>query len=80
MSSSIAPPVVDIRKLGACAERKAHVLAAFDQLGRGESLIVVNDHVPRGLRVHFDEQRPGQFSWSPLEEGPQTFRVQIEHL
>jgi len=80
MSTSIAPPVVDIRQLGPCAERKAIALAMFDALGRGESLIVVNDHLPRGLRAHFDEQRPGLFSWSPLEEGPHTFRVQIERL
>jgi uncharacterized protein (DUF2249 family) len=52
----------------------------FDALARGESLIVVNDHLPHGLRVHFDEQRPGLFSWSSLEEGPRTFRIQIERL
>jgi uncharacterized protein (DUF2249 family) len=80
MTTSIEPPVVDIRQLGPCAERKAIVLAMFDELGRGESLIVVNDHLPRGLRAHFDEQRPGRFSWSPLEEGPHTFRVKIERL
>ncbi len=73
-------PTIDIRQLGACADRKACVLAAFDALGCGESLIVVNDHLPRGLKVHFDEQRPGLFSWRSLEEGPTTFRVQIEHL
>jgi uncharacterized protein (DUF2249 family) len=80
MSTTTSPPVVDIRQLGPCAERKACVLAAFDALGRGESLIVVNDHLPRGLRTHFDEQRPGLFAWRPLEDGPSTFRVQIERL
>jgi len=80
MRTSIAPPVVDIRQLGACAERKALVLARFDALARGESLVVVNDHLPRGLRTHFDEHRPGLFSWSSLEEGPHTFRIQIERL
>ena len=80
MSTTTAPPVVDIRQLGPCVERKACVLAVFDPLGRGESLIVVNDHLPRGLRTHFDEQRPGLFTWRELEDGPCTFRVQIERL
>ena len=80
MTTMAAPPVIDIRQLGPCTERKACVLAAFDALARGESLIVVNDHLPRGLRAHFDEQRAGLFAWRRLEEGPDTFRIQIEHL
>jgi uncharacterized protein (DUF2249 family) len=79
-TTATAPRVVDIRQLGPCVERKACVLAAFDALGPGESLIVVNDHLPRGLRAHFDEQRPGRFEWRMIEEGPDTFRVQITHL
>ena len=80
MSTKVAAAVVDIRQLGPCVERKAHVLAAFDALARGESLVVVNDHLPRGLRVHFDEHRPGRFAWRPLEEGPDVFRVEIERI
>ena len=80
MSTTMAPPVLDIRQLGACVERMACVLAAFDALQRGQSLIVVNDHLPRGLRAHFDEQRPGMFAWRPLEEGPHVFRVEIERI
>ena len=81
MTTTTAPMLtIDIRQLGPCTERKAHVLEAFDRLGPGESLIVVNDHLPRGLRTHFDELRSGLFSWRPIEEGPHTFRVQIERL
>ena len=32
MSTTTAPTTIDIRQLGACAERKARVLAAFDAL------------------------------------------------
>jgi uncharacterized protein (DUF2249 family) len=56
------------------------VLAAFDALSPGESLVVVNDHLPRGLRIHFDEQRPGLFEWRMIEEGPHVFRARIERL
>jgi uncharacterized protein (DUF2249 family) len=77
MSITSATPVIDIRAMGACVERKASVLAAFDRLESGESLIVVNDHLPRGLHIHFEEQRPGLFRWHSLENGPDTFRIEI---
>ncbi len=70
-------PLVDIRALGPCVERKAHVLSAFDALPSGESLVVVNDHLPNGLRRHLEEQRPGAFAWTILEDGPEVFRVEI---
>ena len=68
---------VDIRALGPCVERKAHVLSLFDSLASGESLVVVNDHMPNGLRRHFDELRAGGFEWSVLEAGPEVYRVEI---
>ena len=75
--SSTTSPTVDIRRLGACVDRKAAVLAAFDALARGESLVVVNDHMPNGLLRHFEERRPDAFGWKALESGPVVFRVEI---
>ena len=75
--SSTTSATVDIRQLGACVDRKAAVLAAFDALARGECLVVVNDHMPNGLLRHFEEHRPGAFAWKPLEAGPVVFRVEI---
>jgi len=40
-------------------------------------MVVVNDHVPNGLRRHFEEHRPGAFEWAALEQGPEVFRVEI---
>jgi uncharacterized protein (DUF2249 family) len=78
MSSPVASPrSVDIRVLGPCVERKAHVLSLFDALACGESLVVVNDHLPNGLRRHLDELRAGAFEWTLLEGGPEVFRVEI---
>jgi uncharacterized protein (DUF2249 family) len=76
-STTTAIRTVDIRCLGACADRKAHVLASFDALAVGQSLVVVNDHMPNGLRRHFDECRSGAFLWTPVQEGPEVFRVEI---
>jgi uncharacterized protein (DUF2249 family) len=78
MSSTAAPTrTVDIRCLGTCTDRKAHVLDTFDGLTQGESLVVLNDHLPNGLLRHFEEQRPGAFRWTLLESGPAVFRVEI---
>jgi uncharacterized protein (DUF2249 family) len=71
---------IDIRLLGPCADRKASVLAAFDALPAGGSLAVVNDHMPNGLRSHFEERRPASFAWKVLEAGPAVFRVEITRL
>lgn len=76
-STSTEPRTIDIRVLGACADRKAAVLATFDALERGECVRVVNDHLPNGLRRHFEEHRPGAFEWAVLEPGPEVFRVEI---
>ena len=75
--SSTMTTTVDIRRLGACTDRKAAVLATFDALARGESLVVVNDHLPNGLLRHFEEHRPGAFAWTLVEPGPDVFRVEI---
>ena len=74
---AVTPDTVDIRTLGGCADRKACVLSRFDALASGDSIVVINDHLPRGLLAHFEEQRPNRFEWTPLEEGPVVFRVQI---
>jgi len=76
-SPALAARSVDIRRLGPCVERKALVLKTFDALEEGESVDVINDHLPRGLLVHFEEQRPGQFAWVMVESGPEVFRVRI---
>ena len=76
-ASAVSPRSVDIRVLGPCVERKAHVLSVFDGLAVGESLTVVNDHLPNGLRRHFDELRAGAFDWTVVEGGPEVFRVEI---
>jgi uncharacterized protein (DUF2249 family) len=76
-SPTVAARHVDIRTLEGCVNRKACVLESFDALAEGESVEVINDHLPRGLLLHFEELRPGRFDWTALENGPETFRVRI---
>jgi len=69
--------VLDIRVLDGCVNRKAFVTESFDALAPGASLVVVNDHLPRGLQLHLEQERPGLFDWSLLQDGPQTWQVRI---
>jgi uncharacterized protein (DUF2249 family) len=79
-TGSTTAETIDIRLLGACADRKARVLAAFDALAPGAGLFVVNDHMPNGLRAHLEALRPGAFEWRVLEAGPVLFRVEIARV
>ena len=68
--------VVDTREGGraSCADL---VGRAFDDLPAGGRFVLVADHDPRPLHYMFDAERPGQSSWSPLEEGPHLWKVVV---
>lgn len=59
-------------------ERHAHIFSTFEGLAVGQALQIVNDHDPRPLRYQFDDRKAGQFDWSYVESGPQTWRVNIK--
>lgn len=49
----------------------------FDALDNGEGFIINNDHDPKPLYYQLLGERGNTFSWKYLEEGPETWRVQI---
>lgn len=53
------------------------IFQTFDSLAAGQSFILVNDHDPKPLYYQFQNERPGQFAWEYLEQGPEVWRVQI---
>lgn len=53
------------------------IFATFDALPQGGAFVLVNDHDPRPLRYQFDIERPSQFEWDYLEQGPEVWRVRI---
>ena len=53
------------------------IFSAFDSLLVGESLVLVNDHEPRPLRLEFEELRPGRFSWVPHNISSDHWEVEI---
>ena len=53
------------------------IFETFDTLNPGEAMLLINDHDPRPLSFQFQIERPGQFTWDYIEQGPETFRVKI---
>lgn len=67
---------VDVREI---PPRNRHplIFQTFDALDEGEAFELVNDHDPKPLYYQFLHERPEQFTWDYLEEGPTTWRVAI---
>lgn len=67
---------IDVREI---LPRQRHplIFQTFDTLGVGESFMLVNDHDPKPLFYQFSAERTGRFTWEYMEEGPETWRVQI---
>lgn len=57
--------------------RHMKIFQIFDDLKPGAAFILVNDHDPKPLYYQFLHERPEQFSWDYLEEGPEDWRVRI---
>jgi len=70
------PPSLDVRGL-APASRDAAVLAAFDRLLPGDTLLLVNAVDPRDVLGLLRHQRKGRFEWSPTRPQPGTCVVEI---
>jgi regulator of cell morphogenesis and NO signaling len=59
------------------AERVPRILAVFDALSPGESFEFVSGVPPRRLLAQFQNERKGLFEWSPLEQGPEVWRIEL---
>lgn len=67
---------LDVRPL-APAQRHERIFSAYEALRSGTAFVLVNDHDPKPLYYQFAAEHPGQFSWDPVESGPQVWRVRI---
>lgn len=68
--------ILDIRPLPP-AQRHPLIFDRFEALASGESFILINDHNPKPLYYQFQAERPGEFTWEYLEEGPEAWRVRV---
>ena len=67
---------LDVREI-VPRDRHPLIFETFDSLAVDEALELVNDHDPKPLYYQFLHERPDQFDWEYLEEGPTTWRVAI---
>ena len=78
MSSSVdAPEVLDCGRMTASALRDA-VLEAFDSLAPGERFRLVGTQPATAALEALRRERRGAFEWSPVHEGPSSWRVDVE--
>lgn len=67
---------VDVRETPP-AQRHPLIFGTFEDLAVGEQFQLVNDHDPKPLFYQFSAERPGEFTWDYVEQGPQVWRVTI---
>lgn len=67
---------VDARKYEP-REKHAVIFETFNDLKKGESMELINDHDPKPLHYQFLAEYEGQFQWEYLEQGPEIWRVSI---
>ncbi len=59
------------------ARRHALIFDTYDGLDAGHGFVLVNDHDPKPLYYQFAAEHPGQFTWDPIEQGPEVWQVRI---
>ncbi len=72
-------PALEVRHL-APAERHRVIFESYFALQPGTAFMLVNDHDPKPLYYQLAAEHPGEFSWEPVEEGPEVWRVRIGRL
>ena len=68
--------ILDVREIPP-RDRHPKIFGILDSLPTGDSLVLVNDHDPVPLRYQLEATRPGHFSWTVVEDGPETWRIEI---
>ena len=59
------------------AERHRVIFEKWFGLAPGTGYVLINDHDPKPLYYQFAAEHAGQFTWDPIEEGPDVWRVRI---
>ncbi len=76
MNQTTLPPVAHFGTDLTPAEVAARALEAFDALDPGEKVTLELSRPPRGLLARFQEERKGQFDWTPVLEGPGAWQIE----
>jgi uncharacterized protein (DUF2249 family) len=62
------------------ARRHQLIFETYAALAPGESFDLVNDHDPKPLYYQLAAEHTGEFDWTPLEAGPERWRVRIGRI
>ncbi len=58
-------------------DRHPLIFKTFDELEKGGTVSLANDHDPKPLYYSLLHEREGQFEWEYLEQGPTVWKVRI---
>src|SRR5690554_5087706 len=53
------------------AERHRIIFEQWRELAPGTGYVLINDHDPKPLYYQFAAEHAGEFTWDPIEEGPE---------
>lgn len=59
------------------AGRHDAIFGRLQALGRGETLVIVNDHDPKPLHYQLDALWPAAYAWTYQDSGPELWKVAI---
>jgi regulator of cell morphogenesis and NO signaling len=76
MMTATSSPQLDIRPL-LPEGRHPRILQDLDSLAPGSDLVLISERDPRSHLHQLQTERGGSFDWSPLEEGPEVWRIRI---
>ncbi|MGH8274006.1 MAG: DUF2249 domain-containing protein [Gammaproteobacteria bacterium] len=68
--------VVDVRTIMPM-DRHRTIFETYDALDAGDSFLLIADHDPVPLHRQFEANLAGAYSWVYLQEGPDTWQVEI---
>ncbi|MBN9364231.1 MULTISPECIES: DUF2249 domain-containing protein [unclassified Devosia] len=71
--------IIDLQHI---APRARHplIFSTFENLGGGDSMLLLNDHDPNPLFYQLSVTYPGIFEWTYEETGPEVWKVRICRL
>jgi regulator of cell morphogenesis and NO signaling len=67
---------IDVTKIEP-GRKHAVIFETFDALDEGSSIIIHNDHDPKGLYYELFAKRANGFTWAYLKSGPEEWSVEI---
>lgn len=76
MNNLKASTTIDVRTIEP-RHRHPLIFNSFENLVPGQFILLINDHDPAPLHYQFLAERPNQFAWEYVQQGPEVWQVHI---